>query len=99
MPTVTCMSRCCQQPKGGLRDKPGKPPDQYHTCYCLSGLSSAQHCSNLVLGPPTNMLKAADPMCNIVEEKLAAARKYFSARPLVPAAGAEAGSQASDMEM
>lgn len=28
---------------GGLRDKPGKRHDFYHTCYCLSGLSSAQH--------------------------------------------------------
>ncbi|GAA99352.1 uncharacterized protein L969DRAFT_16657 [Mixia osmundae IAM 14324] len=28
---------------GGLRDKPGKPADAYHTCYNLSGLSAAQH--------------------------------------------------------
>lgn len=28
---------------GGLRDKPGKRHDFYHTCYCLSGLSMAQH--------------------------------------------------------
>ncbi len=28
---------------GGLRDKPGKRPDAYHTCYNLSGLSLAQH--------------------------------------------------------
>lgn len=28
---------------GGLRDKPGKKPDAYHTCYNLSGLSAAQH--------------------------------------------------------
>ncbi|GAC97897.1 farnesyltransferase beta subunit [Pseudozyma hubeiensis SY62] len=28
---------------GGLRDKPGKSPDAYHTCYNLSGLSLAQH--------------------------------------------------------
>ncbi|WVQ63932.1 uncharacterized protein L199_002088 [Kwoniella botswanensis] len=28
---------------GGLRDKPGKRPDQYHTCNNLSGLSIAQH--------------------------------------------------------
>ena len=27
---------------GGLRDKPGKGPDLYHTCYVLSGLSVAQ---------------------------------------------------------
>lgn len=28
---------------GGLRDKPGKRPDAYHTCYNLSGMSLAQH--------------------------------------------------------
>ena len=33
---------CCQSEKGGLRDKPGKSADFYHTCYCLSGLSVAQ---------------------------------------------------------
>ncbi|KAF8342461.1 terpenoid cyclases/protein prenyltransferase alpha-alpha toroid [Amanita rubescens] len=33
----------CQHPTGGLRDKPPKNPDSYHTLYCLSGLSSAQH--------------------------------------------------------
>ncbi|BGP18371.1 hypothetical protein JCM10213_000370 [Rhodosporidiobolus nylandii] len=31
-----------QQPGGGLRDKPGKPADAYHTCYNLSGAASAQ---------------------------------------------------------
>ncbi|KAF2493244.1 terpenoid cyclases/Protein prenyltransferase [Lophium mytilinum] len=34
---------CCQGQKGGLRDKPGKYPDAYHTCYNLAGLSAAQH--------------------------------------------------------
>lgn len=34
---------CCQQESGGLRDKPGKPRDFYHTCYVLSGLAAAQH--------------------------------------------------------
>ncbi|KAN0060445.1 CAAX farnesyltransferase (FTase) subunit beta [Thecaphora frezii] len=32
-----------QAPKGGLRDKPGKRPDAYHTNYNLAGLSLAQH--------------------------------------------------------
>ena len=32
-----------QAPGGGLRDKPGKPADAYHTSYNLSGHSSAQH--------------------------------------------------------
>ncbi|KAJ2721386.1 CAAX farnesyltransferase (FTase) subunit beta [Coemansia sp. Benny D115] len=37
---------CCQDTRphgGGLRDKPGKAPDMYHTMYCLSGLSLSQH--------------------------------------------------------
>ncbi|KAI8606526.1 terpenoid cyclases/protein prenyltransferase alpha-alpha toroid [Dissophora ornata] len=33
----------CQSSSGGLRDKPFKPVDYYHTCYCLSGLSLSQH--------------------------------------------------------
>lgn len=35
---------CCQNQKsGGLRDKPSKHPDTYHSCYVLAGLSTAQH--------------------------------------------------------
>jgi len=46
--------RGCQQLKGGLRDKPGKSADYYHTCYCLSGLSAAQHMAGgSVIGPVT----------------------------------------------
>jgi prenyltransferase beta subunit len=36
---------CGQRECGGMCDKPGKEPDFYHTCYCLSGLSVAQHSS------------------------------------------------------
>ncbi|KXJ86290.1 terpenoid cyclases/protein prenyltransferase alpha-alpha toroid [Microdochium bolleyi] len=39
---------CCgqdQSRRGGMRDKPSRPSDAYHTCYVLSGLSSAQHVS------------------------------------------------------
>ncbi|KAG2113395.1 uncharacterized protein F5147DRAFT_650340 [Suillus discolor] len=32
-----------QHPAGGLRDKPPKAADSYHTLYCLAGLSAAQH--------------------------------------------------------
>ncbi|KAE9411386.1 terpenoid cyclases/Protein prenyltransferase [Gymnopus androsaceus JB14] len=32
-----------QHPAGGLRDKPPKSPDMYHTLYCLAGLSVAQY--------------------------------------------------------
>ncbi|KDQ53706.1 hypothetical protein JAAARDRAFT_39019 [Jaapia argillacea MUCL 33604] len=38
-----------QHPAGGLRDKPPKAADAYHTLYCLCGLSSAQH--HLVISP------------------------------------------------
>ncbi|KAF5097737.1 hypothetical protein DV451_003696 [Geotrichum candidum] len=34
---------CCQSTSGGLRDKPGKNPDAYHTNYTLAGLSGAQY--------------------------------------------------------
>ncbi|KAL2266215.1 hypothetical protein VTJ83DRAFT_5567 [Remersonia thermophila] len=37
---------------GGLRDKPGKFPDAYHTCYVLNGLSAAQH--QWELDPPSS---------------------------------------------
>ncbi|EIW52190.1 terpenoid cyclases/Protein prenyltransferase [Trametes versicolor FP-101664 SS1] len=32
-----------QHPAGGLRDKPPKAADAYHTLYCSAGLSAAQH--------------------------------------------------------
>jgi len=34
---------CGQDVNGGLRDKPSKPRDFYHSCYNLSGLSISQH--------------------------------------------------------
>ncbi|KAJ1929668.1 CAAX farnesyltransferase (FTase) subunit beta [Tieghemiomyces parasiticus] len=34
---------CCQATHGGLRDKPEKFPDPYHTCYVLAGLAASQH--------------------------------------------------------
>ncbi len=79
-------NRCCQATKGGLRDKPGKPVDFYHTCYCLSGLSAAQHAadSHPMGHRETNLLRRADSAANVVEDRLAAARAYYMARPLPP---------------
>lgn len=34
---------CCQGPRGGFIDKPGKLPDFYHTNYSILGLSHVQH--------------------------------------------------------
>ncbi|KAI1272407.1 terpenoid cyclases/Protein prenyltransferase [Xylaria sp. FL0933] len=42
---------CCgqdQTKRGGMRDKPHQPSDAYHTCYVLSGLSSAQHVTRIL---------------------------------------------------
>jgi protein farnesyltransferase subunit beta len=60
---------CCQLPNGGLQDKPGKGRDHYHTCYCLSGLSVAQHFGrDGVVGPPAaNLLEKINPLVNVVE--------------------------------
>jgi len=42
---LTRYIHCCAQnfKMGGLRDKPSKRPDSYHSCYNLAGLSAAQN--------------------------------------------------------
>ncbi|KOS19933.1 Protein farnesyltransferase subunit beta [Escovopsis weberi] len=51
---------CCQDmsKRGGMRDKPSRYSDAYHSCYVLSGLSSAQHKWRLVAAraEPTMLL-------------------------------------------
>jgi hypothetical protein len=114
--------RACQQLKGGLRDKPGKSADYYHTCYCLSGLTAAQHMQGGgVLGPAvgagrappaagdaasasgsrgprgvppskSNELAAADPLLNVVVDRLAAAQAFFRAAAVFQDGGAGCGS-------
>lgn len=81
---------CGQQIEGGLRDKPGKPRDHYHSCYCLSGLSVAQHGAGTstpeVFGDASNLLVATHPAYNISRAKAEAARAYFRAKgPFEPA--------------
>ncbi|KAI8682863.1 Protein farnesyltransferase subunit beta [Fusarium sp. Ph1] len=53
---------CCQDQskRGGLRDKPSKYSDAYHTCYVLSGLSSAQHKWDLVAARTHEAIVAGD---------------------------------------
>uniref|UniRef100_A0A8C1NWK9 Protein farnesyltransferase subunit beta n=2 Tax=Cyprinus carpio TaxID=7962 RepID=A0A8C1NWK9_CYPCA len=79
---------CCQNPGGGLLDKPGKSRDFYHTCYCLSGLSIAQHFGNkdlhneLILGRDENRLAPTHPVYNICPEKVARAIEHFHRLPV-----------------
>lgn len=69
---------CCQVPgRGGLRDKPGKHCDYYHTCYCLSGLSACQHYGDIRLGSEQSLLRKADPRVNVLDDRLEKALAFF----------------------
>eukprot|EP00890_Picochlorum_soloecismus_P000394 jgi/Picsp_1/1355/NSC_04835-R1_farnesyl protein transferase subunit b len=63
--------------KGGMRDKPGKRCDYYHTCYCLSGLAAAQECTGFLLGGEVNRLAPVHPICNVVQDKILESQQYF----------------------
>ncbi|KAK3183554.1 hypothetical protein Dsin_030840 [Dipteronia sinensis] len=79
---------CSQDPGGGLKDKPRKGRDYYHTCYCLSGLSVCQHCwskdedssplPGAVLGPYFNLLEPINPIHNVVLERYREAQEFFA---------------------
>lgn len=60
---------------GGLRDKPGKPPDFYHTCYCLSALALLQEEEDAEVQD----MPRTDPLLNVVAARAEAARAFFFA--------------------
>ena len=74
--------------EGGLRDKPGKYSDYYHSCYTLSGLSA---CQSLIGSKEKvyfrdlkeNKLKDIDPVYNVEASKLEKARNYFRSLPKI----------------
>mmetsp|Transcript_16637 Transcript_16637/g.18843 ORF Transcript_16637/g.18843 Transcript_16637/m.18843 type:complete len:473 (+) Transcript_16637:77-1495(+) len=78
---------CCQFIEGGLRDKPSKRRDQYHTCYSLSGLSVNQHFGSVVSegedmlpvvwGDRKNLLERTDPIYNVETTRLKKGMEYF----------------------
>mmetsp|Transcript_13453 Transcript_13453/g.25930 ORF Transcript_13453/g.25930 Transcript_13453/m.25930 type:complete len:425 (-) Transcript_13453:170-1444(-) len=72
---------CCQQFQGGLRDKPSKHRDQYHTCYALSGLSVAQVSGTKIWGTMENKLVETDPVYNVQKSKLQRAMARFADLP------------------
>lgn len=55
---------------GGLRDKPGKRPDLYHTCYCLSGLALVDKVNDWTL---------LDPVCNVLRSRRVTMQRHFGA--------------------
>ncbi|XP_062151361.1 protein farnesyltransferase subunit beta [Alnus glutinosa] len=79
---------CAQDIAGGMRDKPGKGRDYYHTCYSLSGLSGCQYSSakdedspplpSEVMGPYSNLLERIHPIFNVVLEKYYEAHEFFA---------------------
>jgi len=66
---------CCQDHHGGLKDKPGKNRDYYHTCYALSGLAVAQQDGAKDAGEFP--LIPINPVYNISAEHYERANEYF----------------------
>ncbi len=56
----------CQNCGGGLRDKPGKNPDYYHTCYALSGLAVTMETDT----GDAHGLRKTHPLYNCLPSKL-----------------------------
>lgn len=73
---------CAQTPHGGLRDKPGKGRDYYHTCYSLSGLAIAASAHSLE-GVPREWIEGVrlvNPVFNVVNEQVETALRHFGQR-------------------
>uniref|UniRef100_A0A0N5BR11 Protein farnesyltransferase subunit beta n=1 Tax=Strongyloides papillosus TaxID=174720 RepID=A0A0N5BR11_STREA len=68
-----------QDPLGGLKDKPGKHCDLYHTCYSLSGLSIAQHYNSedKIIGGESCLVENIDPHYNLSLKYAEKAILYF----------------------
>jgi protein farnesyltransferase subunit beta len=70
---------CAQDVNGGLRDKPSKTRDFYHSCYNLSGLSVSQHYASLAFGHPSSTLVAkTHPVYNLRIDRVEKVLKYFA---------------------
>jgi protein farnesyltransferase subunit beta len=78
---------CQTDQTGGLRDKPGKPCDFYHTCYALSGLAALQHPTNdlrqrIVIGNESvNLLERNCVLYNNTIARVDFARDFFNNQP------------------
>ena len=73
---------CAQNTKGGLRDKPSKSRDHYHSCYNLCGLSVAQHCSGDSVPafghPQKSRVARTHPVYNIRVDRVRHVLDYFT---------------------
>jgi len=82
-PLQTYIFLACQHPNGGLRDKPGKSSDFYHTCYSLSGVAASQFSLRepCVVGDASNALERCDLYYNVNLAKSQAKCAFFDAIP------------------
>jgi protein farnesyltransferase subunit beta len=76
---------CAQDVHGGLRDKPSKSRDFYHSCYNLSGLSVAQHYSSggeeQQYGDPlASKVLQTHPCYNIRVDRVQTILKHFASK-------------------
>ena len=72
---------CAQDIHGGLRDKPSKNRDHYHSCYNLSGLSVAQHYGepkDLFGHPSLSSVARTHPCYNIRVEHAQFCLRHFA---------------------
>eukprot|EP00962_Isochrysis_galbana_P001229 scaffold309_cov136-Isochrysis_galbana.AAC.6 len=77
---------CAQAPHGGLRDKPGKARDYYHTCYSLSGLAVAAAAHQLA-GVPSEWVESVgvvNPVFNVLNARVDQALRHFAAAEAQP---------------
>lgn len=75
---------CAQDVNGGLRDKPSKARDFYHSCYNLSGLSVSQHFPSysdesvhMYEEVNENILRVTHPVFNIQVDRVREAYRMF----------------------
>jgi len=96
-PLQTYVFLACQHPGGGLRDKPGKSADFYHTCYSLSGVAASQYGldgKQLVVGEATsNLLGRIDVYYNVLFEKSQRKCQFFEDNPTFQYQGREISGQ------
>ncbi|CDJ68266.1 protein farnesyltranstransferase beta subunit, putative [Eimeria necatrix] len=97
---------CCQAENGGLRDKPGKPPDLYHSCYALSGLSISQYAASRAefsRGPyvygcwKSNLLQQTDPFYNVCCTHMQECREQLKQLPRFTAPDTQHAGQEGDL--
>ena len=87
------------EPHGGLRDKPGKGADAYHSCYNLAGLAAAQHCAVYEASASTS--SSAESKSEMPEESVRAEleRAWTTPSPSVSVRGQEESDSAADERM